>query len=408
MQWFRNNRWILLVAPVVVAVALIASFMRRTEIPVRTEKVARQNIANTISTNGKMEPRDNFEAHAVAPARVRKTLVKEGDKVRAGQLLVQLDDAEARAQAARARAQLRAAEAELSGIRNGGTQEEVLTNQAILVKAQAESEAARRNLEAVRRLKETGAASEGELEEAQNRVKRAQAELDLIQKRQTGRYSNPEVAKVQAQAEEARAALSAAEDLVANANITAPRAGTVYSLPARQGAFLNQGDLIVQVADLRQLQVRAFVDEPEICKLAVGQKVAITWDAIPGRVWEGTVTRVPSTVIPRGTRNVGEVISAVDNSDLKLIPNINVSVLVTTAMRDSALTVSREAVSQEDGHGFIFVIQNGKLKRTEVQTGISNLTRVELKNGVSEGARVALGSVNGAPLLDGAPVKLVE
>jgi HlyD family secretion protein len=303
---------------------------------------------------------------------------------------------------------LRAAEADLSAIRKGGSQDEVLQTQANLVKARAERDSAERNLAAIRKLQERGSASVGEAQEAENRLKRAQAEVTLLEQRQTGRYSSPEVARVQAQAEEARAALSAAEEVLQQSNITAPRAGTVYSVPVRQGAFVNPGDLIVQVADLAKMQVRAFIDEPEIGKLSPGQKVTLTWDAIPGRSWEGTVTRIPSTVILRGTRNVGEVVAEVDNRDRKLLPNINVSVLITTVKHDNTLTVSREAVYQDNGKRYIYRIQDKELKRVEVETSVSNLTKIEVIKGLTEGTRIALGSVNGQPLSDGASVKIVE
>src|SRR5262245_1240487 len=118
MEWVvRNYRWLLIAAPVVIVIALVATFTRRSELPIRTEKAAREMIMNTISTNGKMEPQDNFEAHALAPTRVKKILVKEGDKVKAGQMIVQLDDVDARAQAAKAQAQLRAAQAQLAAVR---------------------------------------------------------------------------------------------------------------------------------------------------------------------------------------------------------------------------------------------------------------------------------------------------
>src|SRR4051812_40082160 len=138
MKWVRSNRWIVIIAPLVGVVALFATFSRTREIPVRTGQVERGPILNTISTNGKMEPVDNFQANALAAASVRKVHVKEGDQVKAGQLLVQLDDAAARAEAARARAQLSAAEANLAAVRNGGSQEEVLRNSADLVKARSE------------------------------------------------------------------------------------------------------------------------------------------------------------------------------------------------------------------------------------------------------------------------------
>ncbi len=105
----------------------------------------------------------------------------EGDHVKAGQLLVQLDDADARAQAARALAQLRSAEAALQAVKTGGTQEEVLTIRSDLTKAQAERDEAQRNLQAIQRLRQNGAASPAEVEAAQNRVKKADADVQLLQ-----------------------------------------------------------------------------------------------------------------------------------------------------------------------------------------------------------------------------------
>src|ERR1700753_3980898 len=134
-----GKRMLIAVGFVIAAVLLFTGINRhRGSTPVRAEKVVRQEIASIISTNGKIEPIKSFEAHAPAPATVNKVLVAEGDHVKAGQLLVQLDDADARAQAARALSQLRSAEASLQAIKAGGTQEEVLTIHSDLTKAQAE------------------------------------------------------------------------------------------------------------------------------------------------------------------------------------------------------------------------------------------------------------------------------
>jgi HlyD family secretion protein len=405
----KNGTRIFAIAFVVAMFVAIGFLMtRKTVIPVRAELSRRESILNTISTNGKIEPADNFEAHAPIPAAVKRVLVKEGDHVRAGQLLLALDDGDARAQAAKAAAQIKAAAADVNAVSKGGTHEEVLQNQADLAKARADLNSAERNLIALQKLQQTGAASTGELNEAQNRVKRAQADVQLLEQRQSARYSNPEVQRVQAQAAEARAAYSAAEQAVRSANIVAPRDGVVYSLPVRAGNFVAAGDLLVQVANLEKMQVRTFVDEPEIGKLQPGQKVTVSWDAIPGRVWGGVVSRVPTTVVMHGTRSVGELICAVDNADLKLLPNVNVSVSVITDRQDNAITVSREAVIQDQGKRFIYEVLGNKLKRHEVQTGVSNLTRIQITKGLDENVRVALGAVNAQPLTDGAPVKVVE
>jgi HlyD family secretion protein len=406
----RDRRSLMVVAVLIVlAVVLFTGLnQRHSGTAVRAEKVTRQEIASVISTNGKIEPVDSFEAHAPAPATVKNVLVAEGDRVKPGQLLVQLDDAEARSQAARALAQLRSAEASLQAVKTGGTQEEVLTARADLSKAQAEQEDAQRNLQAIQKLRQNGAASPAEVEAAQNRVKKAQADVQLLQSKLTGRFSSPEIAKVEATAVEARAAYDAAQGLLRHSNVTAPFAGTVYQLPVRRGAYVNGGDLLVQVANLEKVRVRAFVDEPEIGRLAKGQQVEIRWDAIPGRTWQGTLTRVPTSVTMVGTRTVGEITSEIDNSDRKLLPNVNVNVAIISARHDNTLTVSREAVHDFDGKRYVYTINKDKVQAQEVQTGLSSLTRVEVVKGISDGAMVAMGAVNGQPLRNGMEVKVVE
>ena len=89
-------------------------------------------------------------------------------------------------------------------------------------------------------------------------------------------------------------------------SVHAPSAGTVYSLNVNATEFAEQGKLLLQMADLHQERVRAYFDEPEIGKLAVGQPILIKWDAKPGMVWHGHIERIPITVITYGTRNVGE------------------------------------------------------------------------------------------------------
>jgi HlyD family secretion protein len=406
----HSKRLMLIVAGTAVAVILLAAFasLRGNEVPVRADQVLRENIINTIATNGKVRPVDNFEAHAPAATTVRRVLAHEGDHVKAGQLLLQLDDAEARTEAAKALARLKAAQADLHSIETGGTHEEVLTTQSELVKARTELAAANRNLAVMQQLEQRGAASAAEVEEAHNRVKRAQAEVNLLQQKESSRYSRPEIAKVRAEQEEAETAYQAAQDTLRRSNVRALHSGIVYSLPVRVGAFVNPGDLLVQVADLRRIQVVGYVDEPEIGRLALGLKVTVTWDALPGRVWQGSITRIPTTVTQLGTRNVGDISCTVDNNDLKLLPNVNVNVTITTAQENNVLTVSREAIRQDDGKQYVFEIVNGELKRRNVTTSISNPTRIEITSGLPDNAWVALSAVDNHPLMEGLAVRLVQ
>jgi HlyD family secretion protein len=397
------------IAIAIIAVVLLSLWLvRRAPVQVHAEKVVRQDIASTISTNGKIEPVANFEAHAPAPATVKRVMVQLGDRVKQGQLLLQLDDAEARSQASRARAQLTVAESDLQSLQSGGTQEEVLTTRSDLIKAQTERDEAQRRLQATRRLQQNGAASPAEVQEAQSRLTKAEAEVQLLQSRQTGRFSKPEIAKVQAAADQARAAYAAAQELLGTTNVRAPFDGTVYQLPVKTGSYVEGGALLVQMADLDKLQVRAFVDEPEIGRLALHQKVNITWDAVPGHTWDGAVTRVPTVVTTLGNRSVGEVTCEIPNSDRRLLPNVNVNVSIITARHENALTISRESVHELDGKRFVYQIVDGKVQVQEVEIGLSSLTRVEVVKGLAPDAEVVRGIVNGRLLQSGMEVKVVQ
>ncbi len=403
----QPRRWWLTALAILAAVIVLAAFVSRRDdaVPVRTAVVEQGSIRSTVTTNGKIEPVNNFEAHAPVSASVRRVLVKEGDSVKHGQLLLVLDDADARAQAARAETLLKAAQADLSAAERGGTQEEVLSVDAQLVKAVTDRDTAQRNLDALKKLQQQGAASAGEVQEAANALASADAQLTFLRQKQTKRYSNAELARVEAQRTEAQAAYDAAQDVLAKSNVRAPFDGIVYSLPARQGGFVAAGDLLLQVADLRKVLLRAFVDEPDVGRLALGNKIEITWDAVPGRLWRTAVTAIPSTVKLRGSRNVGETTSIVDNQDLKLLPNVNVGVTIVVAEHNNVLVVPREAVRVDGSKPYVLEVDGHELKRRDVETSLSNLTQVEVTSGLAAKDVVAISSWNGKPISDGTQVK---
>lgn len=405
-----RRKWVILAGILVLVIGLSAFLsLRPRRIRITVGKPQRQNITATISTNGKVEPTRNFEAH-VPPGQftVKRVHVKEGDRVRPGQLLVELDDAAVRQQATRALSQIRTAEANLAVLKAGGTQEELIGRTAEVTKTQADLDAAKRNLEGVKRLHERGAASDAELRAAEDRLKQASASFNALQQKSTGRYSSAERARVEAELADARAAYEAAQEILKTTNVRAPFAGTVYALPVRSGSFANGGDILVQVAELRDMQVRAFVDEPDIGRLQKGLPVRIAWDAIPGRIWKGTLISTPTTIVSRGSRMVGEILVQLNNEDRQLLPNVNVGVTVVLAQRPDALTVPREAIREEEGKKYLFVVRNAHLQRREITTGVANLTRIEVMEGLQPDDTVAIASLSPSPMTDGVSVKIVE
>jgi HlyD family secretion protein len=403
----QTRRWPATLLVILAAVALLAAFVlhRDDAIPIRTAQVMQGKIRSVIATNGKIEPVNNFEAHAPVSTSVERVLVKEGDPVKKGQLLVVLDDADARTKAAHAETELKAAQADLAAIERGGNQEEVLNFDVQLTKARTDRDAAQRNLEALKKLVQSGAASEGEVRDAENTLARADAQLTYLKQKQTKRYSKAEIAHVEAQRDEARTAYDGAQDTLTKSNVRAPFDGIVYSLPVKQGGYVASGDLLLQVADLRTVLVRAFVDEPDIARLMPGDPIQITWDAMPGRIWQATVAGIPSTVKVHSSRNVGEITSVVENPDLKLLPNTNVGVTITAAEHNDVLIVPREALRTDDSTPYVLQVVDHQLKRRNVETSLANLTQVEIKSGLSTNDLIAINSTNGKPISEGTQVK---
>lgn len=401
----KRSRWIWLA--VAAGLVILFYFIRvatRSRVPVRTAVVQRSELKSTIPTNGKVEPQGDFEAHAPYPGLVKALYVQEGEKVPEGKLLLSMNDANARARLATALAGLKGAQARYDALLQGGTQQQRLALQGEMSTARIQREQSQRDLEALKKLLLTGAASTSEVASAQQRLDSANASLENLQQRKTNSYGADDLGHAKASVADAQAGYAAARQAVDQANIRAPFAGTVYRIPVSVTEYVQQGDLLLQMADLHRMQVRAYFDEPEIGKLHTGQLVTIKWDAKPGKTWHGHIVRVPSTIVTYTTRNVGEVLVTIDDADNDLLPNTNVRVTALVANEPNALNIPREALHTENGKPYVFLVKNGTLRRTSVTVGNINLTQVGILSGLTEGEVVALGSTNGQPIGDRVPI----
>lgn len=392
----------------IVIVFFTARFLMRDQLPVHAAKVTRQVLANTVSTNGRVEPENNYEFYSPVATTVKAVYVQPGDQVKAGKLLLVLDDVQARARLATAESGVKAAQAAVEAATHNGTQQERQAAEAETTRDRLSRDQARHDLDALIKLKSTGAASASEVTDAQQKLDAAEASLHAAEQSANSRYSRAEVARAKAELADAQANLEAARQVVAQTSIHAPVAGTIYSLNAGRTDFVEQGKLLLQLADLHHERVRAYFDEPEIGRLAVGQPIEIKWDAKPGRQWHGHIARTPVTVITYGTRNVGEVIVNIDDADGGLLPDTNVTVTVTTSSEPNTLSVPREALHSENGKSYVYKVVNDRLVRTPVTVGTINLTQVAILSGLNEGESVATGTANGLPLQEGVSVKVVR
>jgi HlyD family secretion protein len=384
--------------------------LTREKSPVRVAESQVHDLVKTSSTNGKVEPLPqlNFEAHAPEATIVKGIYVHVGERVPKGKLLVTLDDTNARARLAASMATLSAAEAGYQGVAGGGTHQELLALSSNIAKAQIDRDQAARDLDVIQKLAAKGAASPSEVAQAQSRLDIAKASLHALQEQKTKPFAPVDLDQARSRVSEAQAACAAAAQVIAQSNVRAPFASTVYSLPVTRYGYVEPGAELLQAADLSKLQVRAYFDEPDIGDLHLNDPVSIEWAAKPDLRFHGHIIRLPSTIMSYGTRSVGEVLVSVDDSNGVLLPNTNVTVTVITNQVHNALTVPREALHIESGRDYVYIVSRGTLHRAAVEVGAINLTVVQILSGLKEHTVVALGTTNGAPISEGVPIRIVN
>jgi HlyD family secretion protein len=193
-----------------------------------------------------------------------------------------------------------------------------------------------------------------------------------------------------ARLQDTQATLNLARQRAAQSVVRAPLSGTIYSLIARAGGYVNPGDLVANVGQLDRLRVRLYVDEPELGRVAEQQPVTITWEALGGKQWNGMVERLPTSVQPLGTRQVGEVICLIANPGHELIPGTNVDATIRTAVVADALVIPKETLRRDTDGTYVYRLVGDIIERRGVKTGTASISQVEITEGLAEGDAVAL------------------
>ncbi len=411
----RNRIVILLVLAGIVAYALVRLTGRQPVAKISAVTPVRENVVSSISSNGKVEPIAPFVMRAQLDTFVEKISAVEGQQVKKGRLLLELDVKDAAARLADARSKLLRAEDDLRVAKAGGRPDEAAKAEGALATAVALRDRLQRNHDALERLIAQQAATKEEL--AANDLELAKAQSQVTQltaaKQEFERGVRLDANRASLQVEQLRSEVAALEEKVRDGRIAAPGDGTLYSLPVRAGDYVKVGELLAEMADLHRVRVRAFIDEPELGGLETGEQVRITWDALPNRTWTGKTQVIPKQVVQRQARSVGELLCEVNNDKLELLPNINVNVRINSRERIGVLTVPRGAVEAENGRRFVFVVLRnalgvGKatLEKREIHVGIADATNYEVTGGLNEGEMVALpGDVD---LKDGMAVTIVN
>jgi HlyD family secretion protein len=400
-----KKKWIWLILAVVLVVGLIGFGVMKSAkgnvVPVQFARVRVEDVTSRVRAPGKIEPKTQVKVSADVPGKIIRMLVKEGDRVKRGQLMLQLDDTQYRASFDEARAALASAKARV--------------RQAESAYKVSESNYARQKA-----LFEKGLLSQAEWDQASSTHDGAHMEV------QTG---HEDVSRAQATLESAR-------DHLEKCRFEAPFEGVVSALDVEQGEIVmtgtmnNPGTQILIVSDLSRMLVRADVDETDVVDLRVGQKAKISVDAVPDTTFEGTVTEIGNTA----KRSITSTVEGQTNFEVKVVfdkdvpqvrPGMTADVEIETATHAKTAAVPIQAVvvrtdreleranrkptktKTKVGDAFaafedtvgkkdkeitgVFVVRNGVASFVPVRTGITSETMIEVFGDVKPGESVVAG-----------------
>ncbi len=383
-----------------VAAVIVWGVLRKGDPPkVSFARVKRLTLVSTLPTNGKVEPWLWQAVRAETGGVVSSAPVEDGQTVAAGAVMAGIADPTLQAETDAAQARLNEARANLATQEAGGKPAEFTDIDNSLARARFDLAQAQKVLASLERLVAQHASTQQEADAAREKVQQSELEIAGLEKRRRSLTSPTEVAAARARVGDAETALGLARKRAELSVVRAPMAGVVYGREVRPGSYLNAGDLVANVGRMDRLRVRVYVDEPELGRVAVGQPVTITWDALPGRQWHGEVDKKPVAVEALGSRQVGEVVCSIENEGRALIPGTNVNAEIRTAVVENALAIPKETLRHDAQGDYVLVLKGGAVERRAVKKGASNIAMVQVVEGLTDGDAVALPS--DAPLKAG-------
>jgi macrolide-specific efflux system membrane fusion protein len=326
-----------------------------------TALVMRRDFSSTVLATGAVKSQVGSEVKVGAriSGKVIRLFANIGDFVKQGQVIAELEKEDLLAKVERNKADLAVAEAKIADV-------------------EARLKLAEVQYQRQKRLITESFTSQDAVDTAAKELSVYQAGLRLGQR----------------QVESARAALKESQANLAYATLTAPISGVIASVATQEGETVTAGlnaPVFVTIIDLNRLQVDAFVDEVDIGKVRVDQKVVFTVDSFPAKEFEGKVVAIyPKAVIQENVVNYDTVIDITTPYDGLLKPDMTASVTMILEARSGVLAVPAEAVKREKGKTLVYVLTNGRAEPREVKTGWKDGPWIEVAGGLREGETVLL------------------
>ncbi|HEY7392053.1 MAG TPA: efflux RND transporter periplasmic adaptor subunit [Bryobacteraceae bacterium] len=440
---------ILLIALALAGAGIYAStvYARRGVVTVQTARVVRQDLVSQVTASGEIKPKEYINIGASAMGEISEVLVKEGERVRKGELLAKIEDIQPAADVRAQQAALSSAEAD-SAAGEAGVQaadEAIRTAQADIDKNKADLERMKSDFDRAASLYKDQllAGQDYELKKATYEGQKAmvrQSEAKLVQAKAQREQTAAQLASAQRRVAQARATLARYADVLQKYNAYAPRDGVITDLPVRVGETVVPGiqnsaaSTIMTLADTSLITAELRVDEADIVNVKLDQPAEITIDAIPNRTFHGHVSEIGNMALVRSTGQVASqsAVSSQEAKDFKVVivienppqearPGLSCTAKITTAVHKNVLTIPIQALTvrqrgdlekkpdkgaaqaaaaidpvlekqrKEEIQG-VFVVNNGKAEFHKVDTGITGATDIEVLSGLKGGDQIVTGS----------------
>jgi HlyD family secretion protein len=362
-----------------------------------TVQAARQEIRMTVNTNGVIEPIERSEVYAQIDGRVTRIPVQEGEEISAGQLLMELESEQIRAALAEANTALLEARRLEKAVLSGPPKDEIAALDAAIDEAALQLEETEKDLKTEEALFARGAVARVAVDTLRKQRDQLRLRVDSQKRRKQqflDRYSSEEKQWEQDKVRELAGQARFLEQQRMLETVASPKSGRIFSLEVKPGAYVTRGQLLAKLNQPGKIRLRAYVDEPDLGRVAEGQPVEITWDGLPDRKWTGVVERPAEQVVAMDNRTVGHVICSIEGSPEELIPNLNVKVEITTLRKADTIVVPRGAVFSPDGVRSVRIFDGKTAVTKPVISGIVTMEEIEILEGLGEGDEVLINPLD--------------
>ena len=391
----KKRAWVIVVILVVVAVGAVLA-RRAAPVGVAADVITVSRtpaLQSFVTASGEIVATRFADIGSAAMGRLVALNVKEGDRVKAGQILARVDPVQASSSADAAMASVRALESEARASAN-----QVSAAQADVESARARATEAGKALARAKELRQAGLMPASDFDGAQAAADAATAQLASAQAALQRAGQSRETAErriAQGRAEGARA-----QDQLSKTAITAPIDGVITRLEVEEGEMVvigiqNQpGTILMTVSDLSAINAEVKVAEADVLRLKLANPATVTLEAVPGLRYQGEVVEIGASALPQtGTQASArefKVKVRLKGALDQLRPGLTCDAEVLVAERKNVLTVPLQAVIQRGGVSGVFAVRDGTVKFTPVTTGIIGGLSIEV-DGVAEGTSIVSG-----------------